>query len=59
MNPTTDTTDTTTGKLVGRNIRVDDNLWRAACAKARSDGESIAAVVRALVRGYVRGDFEV
>jgi len=42
-----------------RHVRVPDPLWVESCAKAEDDGYRISEVVRALLRGYNRGDFVI
>lgn len=36
-----------------RNVRVPDDLWRAALAKAREEGTTLSAVIIAALRRYV------
>ena len=38
-----------------RNLRVDDELWYAALARARSEQFTLAEVVRTFLRAYVAG----
>ena len=47
------------GTIKARHIKVDEQLWATAAAQANADGETISGIVRALLRGYIRGDFEV
>lgn len=37
-----------------RNIRVDDDLWQAAQAKAEAEGRSVSEVVRELLARWVK-----
>lgn len=37
-----------------RNVRVDDNLWNAAKAKAEAEGRSVSEVVRELLERWVK-----
>lgn len=37
-----------------RSVRVDDDLWRQAKAKAASEGRTVSDVVVAALRRYVR-----
>lgn len=37
-----------------RNIRVDDELWSAAMAKAESEGRNVSEVVRELLTRWVK-----
>lgn len=39
-----------------RSVRVPDELWNAALAKARSEGLSLTAVVRMGLQQFVTGD---
>jgi len=41
-------------KTPGRNVRVPDELWHAAQAKADERGESVSDVVRRALEKYVR-----
>lgn len=36
-----------------RNIRIEDELWTAAQAKAHADGLPLSEVVRELLRAYI------
>ena len=36
-----------------RSLRIPDDLWHAAVAKAREDGTTVTAVVIAALRAYV------
>jgi len=38
-----------------RTIRVKDDLWDKATAKAASEGTTLAAVIRAALQVYVKG----
>lgn len=38
----------------GRNVRVPDELWQAATAKAREKGEDVSTVIRRALERYVR-----
>ncbi len=38
-----------------RSIRVGDDLWRAALAKATERGETLTDVVRRALREYIKG----
>lgn len=38
-----------------RSLRIPDELWRAAVAKAREEGITVTAVVVAALTRYVRG----
>lgn len=42
-----------TGKTPLRNIRVADELWKAAQAKAKAEGRTLTAVLVAYLRRYV------
>ena len=42
-----------TGKTPGRTIRVADDLWRAAQAKATANGETLSDVLRDYLADYV------
>ena len=42
-----------TGKTPLRNVRVPDDLWSAALAKARAEGRSLSEVLVAYLRRYV------
>ena len=42
-----------TGKTPLRNVRVPDDLWNAALAKARAEGRSLSEVLVAYLRRYV------
>lgn len=42
-----------TGKTPLRNLRVPDDLWQAALAKARAEGRSLTEVLIAYLRRYV------
>jgi hypothetical protein len=44
------------GRTKLRHVRVPDELWLGAAVKAEQDGETISAVVRELLRAYLRGD---
>lgn len=37
-----------------RNIRVDDELWKAAQARAAENDETVAQVIRRALREYVK-----
>lgn len=37
-----------------RHLRVSDQLWDDACARAESEGATISEILRELLRGYVR-----
>lgn len=37
-----------------RGVRVPDELWQAAQAKARERGEDVSAVIRAALERYVK-----
>ena len=39
-----------------RNIRISENLWRAAQEKAHSEGENISEMIRHMLRTYVGDD---
>lgn len=39
-----------------RNIRIPDDLWAAALAKAAKRDETVAQVVRRALREYVEGE---
>lgn len=39
-----------------RNVRVDDELWEAAMAKAGEDGVSLSEIIRGLLVLYVHGE---
>ena len=41
-------------KTPSRNVRVSDELWRAALAKAEERGETVADVVRRALERYVK-----
>ena len=36
-----------------RAIRVDDELWEAAQAKAAKEGDSLSAIIRDALRAYI------
>ena len=38
-----------------RSLRIPDELWRAAVAKAKDEGTTVTAVVVAALTRYVRG----
>jgi len=38
------------------NIRLDDQLWQAASAKAEVEGTNVSALVRAFLEQYVTED---
>lgn len=38
-----------------RNIRVPDDVWQAAKARAESEGTSVSAVIVAALRRYAKG----
>lgn len=38
-----------------RTVRVDDELWLAAKAKAEAEGENLSDVIREALRAYVDG----
>jgi hypothetical protein len=38
-----------------RNVRVADDLWRAAMSKALDRGESLSEVIRRALEEYVKG----
>ena len=42
-----------TGKTPLRNLRVPDDIWTAALAKARAEGRSLTEVIVAYLRRYV------
>jgi metal-responsive CopG/Arc/MetJ family transcriptional regulator len=42
-----------------RAIRIDDELWEAAQAKAAQDGDNLSAVIRDALRAYIQEDEEV
>jgi predicted HicB family RNase H-like nuclease len=42
-----------TGETPGRNIRVPDNVWKAAQAKAKAEERSLTDVIVAYLRRYV------
>jgi hypothetical protein len=42
-----------TGQTPSRNIRVSDNVWKAALAKARAEGRTLTDVIVAYLRRYV------
>lgn len=42
-----------TGKTPLRNLRVPDDLWKAALAKARAEGRTLTDVLVAYLRRYV------
>ncbi len=42
-----------TGKTPLRNLRVPDDLWQAALAKARAEGRTLTDVLVAYLRRYV------
>lgn len=37
-----------------RTMRIDDDLWNAAQAKAKSQGKDLSSVTRRLLRNWVR-----
>jgi hypothetical protein len=52
---TLDPMRSTTGKTPGRNIRIGDELWDAAKAKAAANGDHLSDIVRELLTDYVEG----
>ena len=42
-----------------RHVRVPDSIWIPAAQRAEADGIRISEAVRALLRGYERGDFVI
>lgn len=38
-----------------RNVRVPEDVWQAAMARAESEGTSVSAVVVAALRRYAKG----
>lgn len=40
----------------GRSVRVPDELWAAAMAKAKSEGTNLSEVIKAYLREYVADD---
>lgn len=42
-----------------RHIRIPESPWVDAAKKANESGMTISEAVRALLRGYVRGDFKI
>lgn len=56
--PDTTTTEKTAGTRI-RHVRVPDSTWIPAAQKAEAEGVRISEVVRALLRGYERGDFVI
>lgn len=38
-----------------RNVRVDDELWSAALAKARAEGTTLTAVITSALRSFAEG----
>ena len=42
------------GRIPGRTIRVEDNLWRAAHSAAKWRGDTVSAVIRRALLQYVR-----
>lgn len=46
----------TSGTTPGRNIRIRDELWAAAKAKALADGDHLSEVIRDLLADYVEGN---
>ncbi len=42
-----------TGKTPVRNLRVPDDLWRAAQEKAKAEGRTLTEVIIAYLRRYV------
>lgn len=43
-----------TGKAPMRSLRVPDELWKAALAKAEERGESLSEVIRKALERYVK-----
>lgn len=41
-----------------RNLRVDDDLWLAAKARAEEEGTDLSSVIRSFLRAYVVGTEE-
>ena len=41
--------------LPQRSMRIDNELWEAAMAKAKADGLTLSQVIRHLLKGYVEG----
>lgn len=52
---TLDAMRTPTGKTPGRNIRINDDLWDAAKAKAAENGDHLSDVIRDALADYVEG----
>lgn len=42
-----------------RSVRVADELWAQAKARAKQDGVTISYVVQMLVNGYALGEFDL
>jgi predicted HicB family RNase H-like nuclease len=42
-------------KTPSRNVRVPDDLWQAAMAKALDRGETLSEVIRRALEKYVKG----
>jgi hypothetical protein len=40
-------------QMTNRAIRVDDQLWEATLERARANGDTVSAVVRAAMRAYI------
>ena len=43
-------------KTPHRVVRIDDELWHAAQAKARDNGETVSEIIRRALREYVKPD---
>lgn len=55
---TEQTRPTKTGQKTIRHVRTGDE-WVAASERAEREGETISAVVRALLRKYARGEVDI
>ena len=42
-----------TGKTPNRNLRVPDQIWEAALAKARAEGRTLTEVIMTYLRRYI------
>jgi hypothetical protein len=42
-----------TGKTPNRNLRVPDQIWDAALAKARAEGRTLTEVIMTYLRRYI------
>lgn len=54
----TDTTPRPGGRTSVRHVRIPDDVWRTAAARAEREGHGVAELVRALVTAYAAGQLD-